>query len=139
MLSKKPDYLPALKGIAESHFGRAKYLLEKRRVGRAWDHCQESLKYLEKAIKIQSSILCLWRLLGNLLDFVACLPPKFCKLLVPEFFFPDSADAKELKNEELMEMSAKCYSHCLKISKDDEFVWYELSRNFYVRAVKFAK
>ncbi len=108
-------------------------------MGRAWDHCDKTVFYLEQAIKIQSNVLCFWRLLGNVLDFVANLPPKFCKLTVSKTFLQDSSGSKELKNEELLELSAKCYNHCLKISKDDEFVWYELTKNFYVRAVKFIK
>lgn len=41
-----PDYLPALKGISESHFGRATYLHDNHRTGRSRDHCQTALNYL---------------------------------------------------------------------------------------------
>ena len=68
LLSIIPDYLPALKGIAESHIGRAYYLHENHRTGRARDHCQSSLSFLERAIKQEQHFICLWRNLGNLFE-----------------------------------------------------------------------
>lgn len=130
--------MPCLKGISESHFGRARYLLTCRLIGRSWTHAQESVKFLEKAIKVKSNVLCLWRMLGNVLDFVACLPRDYSKLIVSGHLVKEDVQEKEIKNMELLELAGKCYSHCLKLSKDDEYIWYELSQNFYLRAVKFA-
>lgn len=46
LLSVHPTYLPALKGIADAHFGIANYYLEQRLVGRSKVHAEEAVKYL---------------------------------------------------------------------------------------------
>lgn len=138
LLQEIPEYLPALKGIAESHFGRAFYLHENHRTGRARDHCQEALTHLQQAIQLEPNFLCLWRMLANVLDFVGILPEKHAHLTVPAALICESTSRK-LTGDELLSLAGKCYSRCLKLSPGDEFVWFELVANHYKRAVKFNK
>ncbi|CAO1345988.1 unnamed protein product [Diamesa serratosioi] len=137
LLQDLPDYLPALKGIAESHLGKAYYLLEKRLIGRARVHAQDSLNYLQKAISIEPNFLCLWRMLANVLDFGARLPNKYSKFLVSGNLICEKIDSKNISGEELYELAAKCYSRCLKLKKDDDLVWFEMSSNYYFRSVQY--
>lgn len=137
LLTLNPDYLPALKGIAESHFGRAFYLHENHRTGRARDHCQEALGFLQKAIQLEPMFMCLWRMLANILEFVGSLPEVFAHLKVPGALICEPV-ARKLLGGELVELAGKCYSRCLKLNRDDEFVWFELVASYYKRAIKFS-
>lgn len=138
LLKLNSDYLPALKGISESHFGRALYLNENHRSGRARDHCQSTLSYLKHAIQLEPSFICLWRSLANVLDFVGNLPAVYSHLTVPGALICEEKSRK-LDGEELLELAAKCYSRCLKLNRADDFIWFELVSNYYNRAMKFSK
>jgi superkiller protein 3 len=134
LLELMPDYIPALKGIAESHFGRAYYLYENHRTGRARDHCQQILAYLERAIKLEPTFMCLWRLLANVLDFIASFPINFDYLIIPAAIICEN-ESKKLSGDELFDLASKCYSRCLKINKQDDFVWFDLIVNYYKRSM----
>ncbi|KAL7049781.1 hypothetical protein ACKWTF_003847 [Chironomus riparius] len=138
LLSIIPDYLPALKGIAESHIGRANYLHENHRTGRARDHCQSSLSFLERAIKQEQNFICLWRCLGNLFDFVGSFPEIYNYLIVPATIVCEN-QPKKLSGDELFDLASKCYSRCLKMSMKNDFVWFDLIANYYRRAMKTIK
>lgn len=139
LLQDSPDYLPALKGIAESHLGKAHYLLGIRLIGRAKDHAQEALNYLQKAILIEPSFLCLWRMLANVLDFGAGLPIEHSNLVVSGNLICEKVDSKNICSDDLYELAAKCYSRCLKLKKDDDLVWFEMSANYYLRSVRYCQ
>lgn len=46
LLEKCPDYVAALKGIADAHLGIANYYLEQRLVGRSKAHAEQAVNYL---------------------------------------------------------------------------------------------
>lgn len=46
LLNEHPDYLPALKGIADAHIGIAHYYLEQRLVGRSKGHADQAVSFL---------------------------------------------------------------------------------------------
>lgn len=135
LLKLNAEFVPALKGIAESHFGRAFYLHENHRSGRARDHCQNTLLYLRDAIQLEPSFVCLWRLLANVLDFVTMLPPVYSHLDVPAVLISEE-NARTLIGEELMNLASKCYLRCLKLNRNDDLIWFELVSNYYNRAIK---
>jgi superkiller protein 3 len=138
ILTKIPHYIPALFGVAESNFGRALYLHENHRSGRARDHFHESLIYLQIALKIEPKFISLWRMLGNVLDRVASLPDDHRHMTVPGELICET-ESRKLKEDELMSLAAKCYSRCLKINNDDEYVWFDLVVNMYTRSMRYGK
>lgn len=138
LLKLIPAYLPALNGIAESHFGRALYLNENHRTARARDHCQAALNYLQQAIQLEPSFMGLWRMLANIFDFVGTLPFVHSHLIVPGALIFENAQRK-LIGEELFDLAGKCYSRCLKINHEDDLVWFELVANYYKKSVRFLK
>lgn len=77
-------------------------------------------------------------MLANIFDFVGLLPEVYSHLTVPHELICE-VSSRQLKGEELLELSSKCYSRCLKLNHKDEFVWFELTSNYYQRAFKFAK
>lgn len=138
ILVKLPDYIPALHGIAESNFGRALYLHENHRSGRARDHYQESLDYLQRALRVAPTFISHWRMLGNVLDRVADLPDVHRRLTVPGALICEE-NARELIDEELMSLAAKCYARCLKLRPNDDYVLFDLVVNMYKRSIKSTK
>lgn len=138
LLRLMPEYLPALKGIAESHFGRAVYLHENHRSGRAKDHCQEALEYLQRGIQLEPDFMCLWRMMANVMDFVGALPSVYSHLLVPGALICEE-NSRKLDGEELLDLAGKCFSRCLKLNREDDLVWFELASNYYKRAMKISK
>lgn len=48
LLNDFPDYLPALKGIADAHLGIARQYLEERLIGRSKVHAENAIRYLIK-------------------------------------------------------------------------------------------
>lgn len=139
IIAENANYLPALKGVAETHLGNAKTLLEQRLIGRSRDHAQAAIPFIEKAIKDNPGFTCLWRILANILDFVAQLPSTHSFLEVSGSLLRESVTSKVIRDNALFELSAKCYCSCLKISKDDEYIWFELAANYYLRATKYDK
>lgn len=55
LLAKKSDYVPALKGIADAHYGIAYKYLDERLVGRSKVHVEEAIGYLIRFVLIQIS------------------------------------------------------------------------------------
>lgn len=54
LLNDHPNYLPALKGIADAHIGIANYYLEQRLIGRSKAHAAEAVSYLIKFVILVS-------------------------------------------------------------------------------------
>lgn len=50
LLNDQPNYLPALKGIADAHLGIANQYLEERLLGRSKVHVEAAIKYLTKLV-----------------------------------------------------------------------------------------
>lgn len=48
LLNDSPDYLPALKGIADAHLGIARQYSEERLIGRSKVHAEDAIRYLIK-------------------------------------------------------------------------------------------
>ena len=48
LLEQDPNYFPALKGAADAHYGLALSLKSDKLLGRAKDHLQFAVNYLQK-------------------------------------------------------------------------------------------
>lgn len=48
ILIEHPNFIPALKGIADAHYGLAKNLFSQRLLGRYRDHLQNAINNLQK-------------------------------------------------------------------------------------------
>lgn len=108
LLAKHPNYLPALKGIADAHLGIANNYLEQRLIGRCRDHAEEAVKHLIRAIGIRNNLICVWRLLANCFDFIAALPLSKAVLEVPAAIIGEISDQMILLvGDRLYEMAAR--------------------------------
>ncbi|CAO1320531.1 unnamed protein product [Diamesa hyperborea] len=76
-------------------------------------------------------------MLANVLDFGAGLPIEHSNLVVTGNLICEKVESKNISGEELYELAAKCYSRCLKLKKNDDLVWFEMSANYYLRSVRY--
>ncbi|XP_055603206.1 tetratricopeptide repeat protein 37 [Uranotaenia lowii] len=140
LLEKDAKYFPAIKGIAESHFGLCYYRLDQRQVGRSRDHAQLAVDYFSRALKLKPTFVCLWKQMGNILDTVASFPESKSHLLLEGSLAGVNHRSQAcIEGEKLFELAGRFYSRALKLNMDDNFLWYELATNNYRRALKYVK
>ncbi|KAJ6641678.1 Tetratricopeptide repeat protein 37 [Pseudolycoriella hygida] len=136
LLKEHPDFVPALSGMAEAHLGLCYYYLPQRLLGRCKSHAEEAVKYLIRALQLQNNFACLWRLLANALQVIACLPNSKAFLTVPGFLVNVTDEHVLLDGDKLFELSARVYYRAIKIRNSDDLLWYELGLSYYLRAIK---
>lgn len=108
LLNDRPDFVPALKGIAEAHINNARKFLEERLVGRSKDHAVKAIDYLIKAILVRTNFICLWRLLANCFDFIAMLPETEAFLSIPGTLINEPQNEQvEIKGDKLFELASR--------------------------------
>lgn len=57
LLEEHPDYLPALKGVAEAHLGMVNNLKQDYRYGAAREHLQMAIDRLQRLDKILAFVI----------------------------------------------------------------------------------
>ncbi|XP_055919352.1 tetratricopeptide repeat protein 37 [Eupeodes corollae] len=135
LLAEHPDYLPALKGAAESHIGLANNLKLEKRLGRCKHHLQQAVKYLERAFIIgKIDMVWLWRLVASTFVQVALLPTSKAHLEVSGKLAKKSDDdIVVLDRKQLLALATRFYTCALKLT-ENTFLWYELSICAYYSA-----
>ncbi|XP_055859258.1 tetratricopeptide repeat protein 37 [Episyrphus balteatus] len=135
LLTDHPDYLPGLKGAAESHIGLANNLKLEKRLGRSKYHLQQAVKYLERAFIIcKQDMVWLWRLTANTFVQVALLPTSKAHLEVSAKLAKQGADGIiVLERKQLLSLATRFYTCALKLTQNT-FLWYELSMCAYYSA-----
>lgn len=82
VLSIEKRYIPALKGLAETLLGLSKEYDVKQLLGRSRDNAQLAADHLTTAITENSSLSCIWKLLGDACYRISNLPDKYCFMRV---------------------------------------------------------
>lgn len=91
-----------------------------------------------RAISVRNNLICLWRLLANAFDFVASLPKAKAALEVPAALIGENTEQTVLvEGDRLFELAARFYCRAIKLNSSDISLWYELSLNYYNRAMKY--
>ncbi|XP_064547888.1 superkiller complex protein 3 [Drosophila montana] len=136
LLEEHPDYLPALKGAAEAHIGLAHNLKTQNLYGRAKDHFQLALGYLQSAFldtKAQGMVW-LWRLTASVLVQTAQLPQSLANLDVAGSLAKREEEIAYLSRKDLLQLAQRFYLCALKL-KQNTYLWYELALCSYYSAV----
>lgn len=130
VLNENKDNLPALKGLAETHFSIAKNYITKQQFVRARENIQEAVNNLVEAAIIRSDFSCIWKLFGDACYFVAVMPEKFSYLSVaPKVINLESSDDSVIiKREEIFLLAIRCYCRALHLSKESSLLWHDLAR-----------
>lgn len=93
---------------------------------------------VHRAISIRNNVICLWRSLANCFDFVASLPVSKAALEVPSALIGENSEQSvRLEGDKLFELAARFYCRAIKLNSSDISLWYELSLNYYNRAMKY--
>nr|XP_029718671.1 tetratricopeptide repeat protein 37 isoform X2 [Aedes albopictus] len=139
LLTSNDKYFPALKGLADAHSGLCYHYLGSRLLGRSREHAQKCVDYLTRAIKIKPNFVCLWKMLGNMLDTVAEFPSPRSQLSI-EGSLAGVTHRRQalLEGEKLYELASRSYSRAIKLNQEDSLLWYELASNQYRRALRFS-
>lgn len=77
LLAKQPNYLPALKGIADAHLGMASKYLEQRLIGRSRQHAEQAVNHLIRFVRFKRSsnsavriLSKIWTVAQSICDFI---------------------------------------------------------------------
>ncbi|KAJ8948114.1 hypothetical protein NQ318_008467, partial [Aromia moschata] len=99
ILRENGQYVPALKGLAETCMCQARECYRDQRLGTARDYVQVALDKLSIAVLQKGEFSCLWKLLADSCLFVARLPEKYCCLLIQDGVL----DGKQLGERNIVE------------------------------------
>lgn len=79
-------------------------------------------------------------MLANAFDTIASLPDEYANIDVPGFLANLNEDIITISGDQLYEMASRFYCRALKIRNyTDDLLWYELSLNYYHRAIRQTK
>ncbi|KAH8279293.1 hypothetical protein KR026_005491 [Drosophila bipectinata] len=136
LLKLNPIYLPGLKGAAEAHIGLANSLKAQNLYGRAKDHWQLSVEYLQKAFHQPEAhgMVWLWRLMASVFVQTAQLPPSLANLDVAGSLAKRDELVTYLSRKDLLLLAQRFYLCALKL-KQNTYLWYELGLSTYYSAI----
>lgn len=129
LLSRTPDYIPALKGLAETIFCQATDYQAYGFVGRVVDCCSRILELLVRSAQIQPYLVSIWSLLGQVCLLLHTVPDKcFAQLKVPPLLL--DTDASVVTKREVMNLGPKFFSSALKLLPDSAALWHNLALSY---------
>ncbi|XP_023026959.2 tetratricopeptide repeat protein 37 [Leptinotarsa decemlineata] len=132
ILLSNGQYVPALKGLAETFLSLAKECYQDQRLGIARDLAQNAINNLTTAITQRSDFSCLWKLIGDSCLFVLKLPEKYCCIFVSEMLMEGK---KLIEREDLYCLATSCYCKSISLAKDNSSVWFDLATCYLEHAL----
>ncbi|XP_074648800.1 tetratricopeptide repeat protein 37-like [Tubulanus polymorphus] len=138
LLSKSPDYIPALKGLAETHLQIARRSLNQFFHGRAVDHCQSAIGILVQAASMRPDLSSLWKCLGDACTIINPVPSEICKMAIPRKLLKQSSEIGEVSpvsKYELLVVGGRCYGQALKILPDCSNLWHDLGVSYHYQSL----
>ncbi|XP_043502031.1 tetratricopeptide repeat protein 37 [Polistes fuscatus] len=129
ILNNESHYLPALKGLAEAGLGLATRNISNQFLGRARENLQQSIECLADAVLINSKIICIWKLLGDVCHKSAILSEKYCHFKVRPFLMnlESTEEYIVIGREDLFLLSKRSYYRALDLSKNSALLWHDLA------------
>lgn len=129
LLKQTPDYVPALKGLAETVLNQAIDYLTDGFTGRTVDCCTKAFDLLVRASRLNSHLACVWALLGQVCLLLRNIPKSdFTLLNVPPVLHSD----KDLPITKIlvMEMGPKFFLSALRLLPDSGALWHNLALSY---------
>ncbi|KAI4499739.1 hypothetical protein M0802_004995 [Mischocyttarus mexicanus] len=129
ILNNESHSLPALKGLAEASLGLATKNMSNQFLGRARENFQQSIECLTDAVLINSKIICIWKLLGDVCHKSAILSEKYCQFKVRPFLMnlENTEEYIIIGREDLFLLSKRSYYRALDLSKNSALLWHDLA------------
>lgn len=131
-LDVNPEYVPAIKGLAEARLALARQHLDQGLCGLGLDDCQQALDAAARALALQSRLVCLWKLMGDI-----CLVPAVYGMNWASLKLPTSMLQMEQRDsgpEQLLKASQKCYMTALGMKPRLASLWHDLGLALWLEA-----
>ena len=130
VLGQRPDYVPALKGLAETVLNQATDYLTDGFTGRVVDCCSKALALLVKASRLNPHLACIWSLMGNACLLLRSIPEQdFALLDLPGLLLsdPELPVSKKL----VMALGPQFFLSALRILPDSASLWHNLALSYH--------
>ena len=130
LLDSAPDYLPALRGLGETHLALAGLHLQQFVDLNVLDSCRHALAALTRAAVLRPGMAGTWRLLGEAAGLVSGLSAEVVRVEVPSMLMSAEAgpeDTEEAGRGALLELSVRCYTRALVLEQDSAATWHDLA------------
>ena len=131
LLTRRSDYVPALKGLAETLLNQATDFEASGFTGRLMDNCSRALKLLVKATRIKSHFSCLWSLMGQTSLLLRVIPEADFLFRVPAILLSSSSGMNDeetpVTKKQMMELGVKFHLAAIQILPESAGLWHNLA------------
>ncbi|XP_030763307.1 tetratricopeptide repeat protein 37 [Sitophilus oryzae] len=129
ILKVNREYVPALKGLAETALCQARAFFKEERLEAALECAQLVTNKISLAILQRSELSCLWKIFGDCVYFVAKLPEKYCCLNISKEFLEQESTGygRYLEKDELFNFATKCFCKAVSLAEDNPYLWHDLA------------
>nr|XP_022913012.1 tetratricopeptide repeat protein 37 [Onthophagus taurus] len=132
VLFNNKQYIPALKGLAETYLGEAKEFNRNQLWGLARDSAQLALDTLSSGINQNNKLSCFWKLLGDCCFLVAHLSEHYSCLRVQEHLLQDKfvnepSKGKYIERDDIFEFAIRCFSKAIVCIDNNILIWHDLA------------
>ncbi len=126
LLAQTPDYVPALKGLAETVLSQAAEYQTDGFTGRVVDCCSKSIELLVRTSRLNPHLSCVWSLMGQVCLLLRSIPEEDLTLLqVPNLLMSD--ENSTMTKKQVMEMGPKFFLSALRLLPDSASLWHNLA------------
>ena len=136
LLTREPNHVPSLKGLAETLLSRAGLFEADGFVGRLVDDCVSALKVLVRAARLEAQRSCLWSLMGQVCLTMRVVPQLDFSFRCPTFLIENHAsvegndDQCPASKKQLMQLAVRCYSVAIKLLPNSPNLWFNLALSY---------
>lgn len=131
-LDVNPEYVPAIKGLAEARLALAREHLEQGLCGLGLDDCQVALDAAARGLTLQGRLVCLWKLMGDICLVPAVYGMNWASLKLPASLM--QGEQQDSDQEQLIKASQKCYMTALGMKPRLASLWHDLGLALWVEA-----
>ncbi|XP_017785314.1 PREDICTED: tetratricopeptide repeat protein 37 [Nicrophorus vespilloides] len=129
VLNFNKNYVPALKGIAETCYYQGKNYHRQQLHGLARDCVQYSIDKITVALKERPDLSCLWKIAADSSYLAAQLPEKYsCIMALSKLVSGSDGDMNTvIDQEDLFKFAIRCYCKAINLTEDNMLIYHDLS------------
>lgn len=129
LLDHTPDYVPALKGLAETMLNQAVEYQTDGFTKRVVDCCSKAIGLLVKASSLNPHLACVWSLMGVICLQLRSIPEEdFALLRFPPLLLTE--DNSTITKKRVMELGPQFFLSALRILPDSAALWHNLALSY---------
>lgn len=132
-LEVRPDYVPALKGLAETHLLLARQYLTQSLYGLALDSCEAALAVLGRAVPFAQDLVCLWKLLTDACLLPATMGMADYRLRIPASLLDGEVSEERPDRGMLLSLAERFSIKALTLKPKVAGLWHDLGLSYYLQ------